>query len=108
VVKVVYIYNLKEGVDRKEFEEYYFNVRIPQVMQIPNLLKFSFSIATDEKPAYRYIAENYYKDLETAKKTLSSDYFKGVHTKISDKLADMKVMFYEINEWIPSEYNKNK
>src|SRR3990172_4828548 len=96
MVKVVYIYNLKEGVDPKEFEEYYFNIRIPQVMKIPNLDKFCFNVATGDDPApFRYMAENYYKDLKTAKETLSSDYFKDVHGYISGKLADMKVMFYE-------------
>ncbi len=35
LVKVVYIYNLKTGVDPKEFEDYYFNERIAQVMKVP-------------------------------------------------------------------------
>ena len=105
MVKVVYIYNLKEGVDPKEFEEYYFNIRIPQVMKIPNLDKFCFNVATGDDPApFRYMAENYYKDLKTAKETLSSDYFKDVHGYISGKLADMKVMFYETHEFIPKDY----
>ena len=103
MVKVVYIYNLKDGVDAKEFEDYYFNVRIPQVMKISNLEKFAINInAKNEKSPYRYMAECYYKDLKTAKETLNSDYFKDVHGYISGKLADQKVMFYEVNEWIPS------
>jgi|DeeseametaMP2100_FD_k123_104406_2 uncharacterized protein (TIGR02118 family) len=107
VVKVVYIYNLKEGVDPKEFENYYFNQRIPQVMQVPNLKKFCFNVATGDDPApYRYMAENYYKDLKTAKETLNSDYFKDVHGYIADKLADMEVMFYETHEWIPAEWQE--
>ena len=104
MVKVVYIYNLKEGVDVKEFEDYYFNVRIPQVMKIPNLEKFVINIdIKKEKSPYRYMAECYYKDIETALETLNSDYFKDVHGYISDKLIDMKVMHYEINEFVPSE-----
>jgi hypothetical protein len=60
MVKVVYVYNLKEGVDIKEFEDYYFNVRIPQVMKIPSLEKFSFNINSgDEKSPFRYMAECY-------------------------------------------------
>ena len=107
MVKVVYIYNLKEGVDPKEFENYYFNQRIPQVMQVPNLKKFCFNVATGDDPApYRYMAENYYKDLKTAKETLNSDYFKDVHGYIADKLADMEVMFYETHEWIPAEWQE--
>ena len=107
MVKVVYIYNLKEGVNVKEFEDYYFNVRMPQIMKIPNLLKFRFNVATgDDSAAYRYMAENYYKDLKTAKETLNSEYFKDVHGYIAGKLADMKVMFYETHEWIPAEYQK--
>ena len=107
VVKVVYIYNLKEGVDPKEFENYYFNQRIPQVMQVPNLKKFCFNVATGDDPApYRYMAENYYKDLKTAKETLNSDYFKDVHGYIAGKLADMEVMFYETHEWIPAEWQE--
>ena len=47
MVKVVYIYNLKEDVDPKEFEAYYFEKRIAQVQKIPNLERFCFSIATD-------------------------------------------------------------
>ena len=107
MVKVVYIYNLKEGVDPKEFENYYFNQRIPQVMKVPNLQKFCFNVATGDAPApHRYMAENYYKDLKTAKETLSSDYFKDVHGYIAGKLADMKVMFYETHEWIPAEWKE--
>ena len=107
MVKVVYIYNLKEGVDPKEFEDYYFNQRIPQVMKVPNLQKFCFNVATGDDPApYRYMAENYYKNLKTAKETLSSDYFKDVHGYIAGKLADMKVMFYETHEWIPAEWKE--
>ena len=107
MVKVVYIYNLKEGVDVKEFEDYYFNIRIPQVMKIPNIEKFAINIdAKNEKSPYRYMAECYYKDLETALETLNSDYFKDVHGYISDKLADMQVMHYEINEFVPSEWKE--
>ncbi|MCL4415115.1 MAG: hypothetical protein M1308_07730 [Actinobacteria bacterium] len=107
MIKVVYIYNLKEGVNVKEFEDYYFNIRIPQVMKIPNLEKFGFNItAGEEKSPFRYMAECYYKDLKTAKETLESVYFKDVHGYISGKLADMNVMFYETHEWIPSEWKE--
>lgn len=105
MVKVVYIYNLKDGVDPKEFEDYYFNIRIPQVMKIPNLLKFAFNRnVAGEKSPFRYMAECYYKDLKTAKDTIESDYFKDVHGYISGKLADLNVMFYENNEWVPAEW----
>ncbi len=107
MIKVVYIYNLKEGVNPAEFEKHYFNERIPQVMKVSNLDKFSFNIATGDNPApYRYMAENYYKDLETAKETLNSPYFKDVHGFISGKLADLRVMFYETHEWVPSEWKE--
>ena len=67
MVKVVYIYNLKKGVDPKEFESYYFNERIPQIMKVENLEKFRFNIAVGDAPSpYRYMAENYYKDLKTS------------------------------------------
>jgi len=107
VVKVVYIYNLKEGVDPKEFLDYYFNQRIAQVMKVPNLEKFCFSVATGDEPSpYRYMAECFYKDLKTAKETLNSPYFKDVHGYIAGKLVDMQVMFYETHEWRPSEWGK--
>jgi len=106
VVKVVYIYNLKEGVDVKEFEDYYLNTRVPQVLKIPNLKKFAINInATKEKSPYRYMAECYYKDTETALETLNSDYFKDVHGYISEKLVDMQVMFYEIREWVLADHD---
>jgi len=103
MVKIVYIYNLKEGVDIKEFEDYYFNIRIPQVMKIPNIKKFviNIDVKRDNSP-YRYMAECYYRDLETALETLDSDYFKDVHGYIADKLTDMQVMYYEVNEFVPS------
>jgi uncharacterized protein (TIGR02118 family) len=105
VVKVVYIYNLKQGVDPKEFEAYYFTERIPQIMKVSNLEKFCLNIAVGKDPAsYRYMAENYYRDLKTAKKTLDSPYFRDVHGRISDWVVDVQVMFYESHEWIPSEW----
>jgi uncharacterized protein (TIGR02118 family) len=105
MIKVVYIYNLKEGVNPEEFENYYFNERIPQIMKVDNLDKFGFNIAAGNSPApFQYMAENYYKDLETAIETLDSPYFKDVHGFIAGKLADMQVMFYETHEWIPSEW----
>ena len=108
MVKVVYIYNLKEGVNPEEFENYYFNERIPQVMQVSNLDKFCFNISVgDDSTPYRYMAECYYKDLETAKATLDSPYFKDVHGYIAGKLADLQVMFYETHEWVPSEWKEN-
>ena len=107
MIKVVYIYNLNEGVDPKEFENYYFNERIPQVMKVNNLDKFCFNIAVEDKSApYRYMAECYYKDLETANATLDSPYFKDVHGYIVGKLADLQVMFYETHEWVPSEWKE--
>ena len=54
------------------------------------------------------MAECYYKDLETAKATLDSPYFKDVHGYISGKLADLNVMFYETHEWAPSEWKENR
>ncbi len=100
MVKVVYIYNLKEGVDPKEFETYYFERRIAEVKRIPNLEKFCFSIATgDEASPYRYMAECYFKDLQTARSTLESEYFKDVHGYIAPRLKDLKVMFLETHEW---------
>ena len=72
-----------------------------------NIEKFAINIdAKNEKSPYRYMAECYYKDLETALETLNSDYFKDVHGYISDKLADMQVMHYEINEFVPSEWKE--
>lgn len=100
MVKVVYIYNLKEDVDPKEFEAYYFEKRIAEVHKIPNLERFCFSIATDtESSPYRYMAECYFKDLQTARETLNSEYFKDVHGYIAPRLRDLKVMFYETHEW---------
>tara|TARA_Y100000031_G_C8122231_1_gene338776 strand:- start:453 stop:779 length:327 start_codon:yes stop_codon:yes gene_type:complete len=100
VVKVVYVYNLKEGVDYKEFETYYFEKRIAEVKKIPNLRRFCFSIATgDEISPYRYMAECYFTDLKTARATLESKYFKDVHGYIAPRLKDMNVMFYETHEW---------
>lgn len=105
MVKVVYIYNLKAGVNPKEFENYYFSERIPQVMKVSNLEKFCFNIAAGDDPAaYRYMAENYYKDLKTAKETLDSPYFKDVHGRVTEMIADLQVMFYDTHEWIPSEW----
>jgi EthD protein. len=107
LIKVVYLYNLKEGVDHKEFESYYFKERIAQVMKVPNLDKFCFSIAVQsETSRYRYMAECFYKDLKTAKQTLDSTYFKDVHGYITGKLVDMEVMFLETHEWHPSEQLK--
>jgi uncharacterized protein (TIGR02118 family) len=107
MVKVVYIYNLKEGVSPKEFEDYYFNQRIAQVMKVPNLDKFCFSVATgDDLSPYRYMAECFYNDLKTAKETLNSPYFKDVHGYIAGKLVDMQVMYYETHEWYTSQWNK--
>jgi uncharacterized protein (TIGR02118 family) len=100
MVKVVYIYNLKEGVDPKEFETYYFEKRITEVKKIPDLKRFCFSIATgDDVSPYRYMAECYFKDLKTAQKILNSEYFKDVHGYIAPRLKDMKVMFFETHEW---------
>jgi uncharacterized protein (TIGR02118 family) len=105
VVKVVYIYNLKAGVDPEEFENYYFSERLPQVMKVKNLEKFCFNIAAGDEPVpYRYMAENYYKDLKTAKETLDSPYFKDVHWRVAGMIADLQVMFYHTHEWIPSEW----
>jgi uncharacterized protein (TIGR02118 family) len=104
VIKVVYLYNLKPGVDRREFETYYFEQRIKQVLQVPTLKKFTFSIAeeiSEEKPRFRYMAECFYEDLETAKETINSEYFKDVHGYIAPKLADLTVVFYQTHEWIP-------
>ena len=104
MIKVVYLYNLKPGVDRKEFEIYYFERRIKQVLQVPNLKKFTFSIAeevSDDKPKFRYMAECFYENLEIAQETLNSEYFKDVHGYIAPKLADLTVMFYQTREWIP-------
>ncbi len=101
MVKVVYIYNLREGVDPKEFETYYFEKRIAEVKRIPDLKRFCFSIATgDEFSPYRYMAECYFKDVEAARETLNSEYFKDVHGYIAPRLKDMKVMFYETYEWL--------
>ena len=109
MIKVVYIYNLREGVSPKEFENYYLRERIPQVMQINSLDKFCFSIAAGDKRApFRYMAECFYKDLETAEDTLDSPYFKDVHGYITGKLADLEVIFYETNEWIPSDWKKER
>jgi hypothetical protein len=100
VVKVVYLYNLKEGVDADEFETYYFNKRIAQVVKIPKLKKFCFNIAAgDNRAAYRYMAECFFNDLDTAKDVLNSEYFKDVHGYIAPRLKDMEVIFFETHEW---------
>lgn len=106
MVKVVYLYNLKPGVDRKEFEKYYFEQRIKQVLQIPTLKRFTFSIGEEvsgEVPKFRYMAECFYEDLKAAKETINSEYFKDVHGYIAPKLADLTVMFYQTNEWSPGK-----
>jgi hypothetical protein len=106
---VVYLYNLKPEVDRKEFEAYYFEQRIKQVLQVPNLKKFTFSIAeevSEEKPKFRYMAECLYESLEIAKETINSEYFRDVHGYIAPKLADLTVMYYQTHEWIPGEIGK--
>lgn len=104
MVKVVYIYNLKEGVSAAEFQEYYFTERIAQVMKIPNLIRFAFNIAVPGKDsAFRYMAECTFEDLRTAEDTLASDYFKDVHGYIASRLKDMQVMFFETHEYRPAE-----
>lgn len=106
MIKAVYLYNLKPGVNHKEFEKYYFEQRIKQVLQIPNLKKFTFSIVKEvsqEIPKFRYMAECFYENLKIAKETIDSDYFKDVHGYIASKLADLTFMLYETHEWVPGK-----
>jgi|GEM_PF-1923413 len=108
MIKVVYLYNLKAEADSAEFERYYFNERIDQVMVLPELLQFTFSRLAGENQAYRYMAECYFADMATAQRVLNSEAFKNVHGYIADKITDKQVLFYDTYAWKPAEYGQKQ
>ena len=72
MLKVVSFWKLREGVDPEDAEKQYLKVHVPMAKKIHGLQKYTIAKARGRNPAFYRLAELYFRDMDAAKKGLSS------------------------------------
>ena len=100
MLKVVSLWNLREGVAVEDAEKQYFEVHVPMAKKIPGLRKYTIAKGRGKNPAFFRMAELYFDDMEAAKKGLSSPGGKAttIDTGFRSLITGMTTVFCEEEE----------
>ena len=104
MVKLVTLFNLKDGIGVTEFERYYREVHVPLARALPGLRRYTRGLVRPSRhrpvPPFYRIAELYFDDIDTLKAALASPQGEAINrdTPFFSRVKDMVQLVCEEEE----------
>ena len=100
MLKAVYFWRLRPGVNPEEAEKQYFEVHIPLAKKIPGLRKYTIAKARGKERPYYRMVELYFDDKDTLSAGFAAPEGKATIEDVGFRslITDMTTMYFDEEE----------